>query len=124
MKANTLCLRCHQKCQLTAEVVDKRIIAIENESINRIPPCTEACPIGMDVPGYVIAVSQGKLKEAMEIIRDTNTFPLVTGRVCHHPCELECRRNVIDEPIAIERIKRLVAESLGLEYTLTEEVIK
>lgn len=111
MKADTICLRCHQKCILTAEVEDGRIVNLVDASpINRIPPCSEACPIGMDIPGYVAAVSQGKLKEAMEIIRDTNPFPLVCGRVCHHPCELECRRNTIDEPIAIEWLKRLVAD--------------
>lgn len=59
-------------------------------------PCVEACPIGMDVPGYVIAVSQGKLKEAVEIIRDTNPFSLVCGRVCHHPCEIEYNRMAVD----------------------------
>jgi len=70
--------------------------------INRTAPCSAVCPIGMDVPGYVVAASQGKFKEAMEIIRDTNPFPHVCGRICHHPCETECIRNIVDEPIAIE----------------------
>jgi anaerobic selenocysteine-containing dehydrogenase/thioredoxin reductase len=64
----------------------------------------------MDVPGYVIAASQGKFDRAMEIIRDTNPFPSVCGRICHHPCEKECIRGVVDEPIAIMSIKRLVAD--------------
>jgi anaerobic selenocysteine-containing dehydrogenase len=64
----------------------------------------------MDVPGYVIAASQGKFDKAMEIIRDTNPFPMVCGRICHHPCEKECIRGVVDEPIAIEWVKRLVAD--------------
>jgi len=111
MKADTVCLRCHQKCVLTAEVIDGKIVSIVDASpINRIPPCSEACPIGMDIPGYNDAVSQGKFKEAIEIIRDTNPFPSVTGRVCHHPCELECRRIAIDEPLAIEWVKRLAAD--------------
>ncbi len=111
MKADTVCLRCHQKCHLTAEVIDGKIVSIEDASINRTPPCSEACPIGMDVPGYVMAASQGKLNQAMEIIRDTNPFPLVCGRVCHHPCELECNRNALDEPIAIQWIKRMIADN-------------
>jgi len=112
MRVDTVCLRCHQKCHLNAEVTDGRIVGVEDVSINKEPPCTEACPIGMDVPGYVIAVSQGKFKEAMEIIRDTNPFPLVCGRVCHHPCEIECNRIAIDyTPIAIQWIKRLVADN-------------
>jgi NADPH-dependent glutamate synthase beta subunit-like oxidoreductase len=64
----------------------------------------------MDIPGYVVAVSQGKFKEAMEIIRDTNPFPSVCGRICHHPCETECKRGIIDEPTAIQWIKRFVAD--------------
>ncbi len=117
MKADTVCLRCHQKCVLTAEVINGKVVSVVDASpINRIPPCSEACPIGMDIPGYVNSVSQGKFKEAMEIIRDTNPFPSVTGRVCHHPCELECRRIAIDEPLAIEWVKRLAAE-----YSLKSE---
>lgn len=64
----------------------------------------------MDVPGYIIAASQGKFEKAMEIIRDTNPFPMVCGRICHHPCEKECIRGVVDEPIAIEWLKRLVSD--------------
>lgn len=111
MQAQTICLRCHQKCQLTAEVVGGKIAAVgDSIPINRTAPCSEVCPVGMDVPGYVVAASQGKFKEAMEIIRDTNPFPHVCGRICHHPCEIECIRNIVDEPIAIEWIKRLVAD--------------
>ncbi len=111
MKADTVCLRCHQKCVLTAEVIDGKVVSVVDASpINRMPPCSEACPIGMDIPGYVNSVSQGKFKEAVEIIRDTNPFPSVTGRVCHHPCELECRRIAIDEPVAIEWVKRLAVD--------------
>jgi len=112
VKAPTVCLRCHQKCHLTVEVIYGKVVAVADaRPIYRTPPCTEACPIGMDVPGYLIAVSQGRFKEAMEIIRDTNPFPLVCGRVCHHPCEIECIRNIVDEPIAIQWIKRLVADN-------------
>ena len=112
MKAPTICLRCHQKCHLTVEVVDGKIVAVADaRPLYQTPPCTEACPLGMDVPGYLIAVSQRRFKEALEIIRDTNPLPAVCGRVCHHPCEPECRRGVIDEPLAIQGIKRLVADN-------------
>jgi anaerobic selenocysteine-containing dehydrogenase/thioredoxin reductase len=111
MLAQTICLRCHQKCHLTAEIIDGKIVAVGDSSpINRTAPCSEVCPIGMDVPGYVVATSQQKFEEALEIIRDTNPFPHVCGRICHHPCETECIRSLIDEPIAIESIKRLVAD--------------
>ncbi len=56
MKVRTVCLRCHQKCHLTAEVVAGKVVAVTDaRSIYRTPACVEACPIGIDVPGYVIA---------------------------------------------------------------------
>jgi NADPH-dependent glutamate synthase beta subunit-like oxidoreductase len=64
----------------------------------------------MDVPSYVIAVSQGRLKEALEVIRQTNPLPAVCARVCHHPCEDSCNRALVDEPIAIMWLKRLVTD--------------
>jgi len=83
---------------------------------NRKAPCVEVCPIDMDVPGYLFAASQGKFAEAMAIRRDTNPFPLSCGRVCPHPCEDECIRGIIDEPIAIQGVKRMIADhALGKE---------
>jgi NADPH-dependent glutamate synthase beta subunit-like oxidoreductase len=111
MQAHTICLRCHQKCHLIAEVADGKVVAVVDATpLNRTPPCREVCPIGMDVPGYVVAASQGRFDKAMEIIRETNPFPGVCGRICHHPCEKECIRGVVDEPVAIAWIKRLAAD--------------
>jgi thiosulfate reductase/polysulfide reductase chain A len=111
VQAHTVCLRCHQKCHLIAEVVEGRVVAVVDAApVNRAAACREACPIGMDVPGYVIAASQGNFEKAMEIIRDTNPFPMVCGRICHHPCEKECIRGVVDESVGIMAVKRLVAD--------------
>jgi len=74
------------------------------------PPCRVACPAGVNVQGYVALVSQGKFKEAYELIRRFIPFPSVCGRVCFHPCENECERGKLDEPIAINAIKRFVAD--------------
>ena len=74
--------------------------------VDKISPCEEACPIHMDIPSYVIALSQGKIKEAIDIVRQTNPFPSICGRVCHHPCEEACTRSMVDRPIAIEWLKR------------------
>jgi NADPH-dependent glutamate synthase beta subunit-like oxidoreductase len=79
-------------------------------SVDKVSPCEKACPIRTDVPSYVIAIAQGKFKEALEIIRETNPFPSICGRVCHHPCEAECNRALLDEPIAIRDLKRFVAD--------------
>jgi len=83
-----------------AYVIDKR----------GIPPCSAACPAGVNVQGYVALVSQGKFEEAIELIRKDNPFPAVCGRVCFHPCESECERNKVDTPISINAIKRFVAD--------------
>jgi len=78
--------------------------------VDELSPCEEACPLHMDIPSYVMALAQGRLKEALEVVRDTNPFPSICGRVCHHPCEDACSRAVIDEPIAIEWLKRCVGD--------------
>ena len=70
--------------------------------VDKYSPCEAACPLHMDVPNYILAISQGNIKQALSIIRESNPLPSVCGRVCHHPCEEECNRKVIDSPIAIE----------------------
>ena len=78
--------------------------------IGKLSPCEAACPLHMDIPNYVIAISQGNIKEALSIIRESNPLPSVCGRVCHHPCEEECNRKVVDSPVAIEWLKRYAAD--------------
>ena len=78
--------------------------------VEKMSPCEEACPIHMDIPSYIIAVSQGKFKEAIDVVRDTNPFPSVCGRICHHPCEDACTRALIDRPLAIEYLKRSIGQ--------------
>jgi homotetrameric NADPH-dependent glutamate synthase len=73
-------------------------------------PCKAACPGGIDVQGYIALISQGKFKEALSLIRRAIPLPSVCGRVCTHPCETECNRGKVDEPIAIASLKRFVAD--------------
>jgi NADH:ubiquinone oxidoreductase subunit H/NADPH-dependent glutamate synthase beta subunit-like oxidoreductase len=73
-------------------------------------PCIAACPASVDVQGYVAYASQGKYMEAVELIRETNPFPITCGRVCTHPCEKACNRGCFDQPIAIRDIKRFVTD--------------
>lgn len=75
-----------------------------------IPPCRTACPAGVNVQGYVALASQGKFEEAFELVRRSIPFPSVCGRVCFHPCEDECERGKVDEPVAINAIKRFVSD--------------
>ncbi|MBW2623649.1 MAG: FAD-dependent oxidoreductase, partial [Deltaproteobacteria bacterium] len=79
-------------------------------TVDKVSPCEEVCPIHMDIPSYVMALAQGQFKEAIEVVRETNPFPSICGRVCHHPCEEACNRTLVDGPIAIEFLKRFVGE--------------
>lgn len=73
-------------------------------------PCEAACPLHMDVPGYVIAIAERNPEKALSIIRETNPLPSVCGRACHHPCETDCNRKVVDRAIAIEYLKGFAAD--------------
>jgi len=74
------------------------------------PPCRAACPAGVNAQGYVALISQGKFKEAIEVLRRTMPFAGVCGRVCTHPCETDCERGKVDEPVAIRSLKRFMAD--------------
>ncbi len=73
-------------------------------------PCKTACPAHIAVQGYIRLASQGKYREALELIKKENPFPAVCGRICPHGCESECTRGDIDEPIAIDEIKKFIAD--------------
>lgn len=75
-----------------------------------ISPCQNACPAGVNVPGYIALVAAGRLRDAYNLIRKENPFPAVCGRVCTHECESKCRRGQLDEPVSIADLKRYVAD--------------
>ncbi|OGN89116.1 MAG: hypothetical protein A2158_08630 [Chloroflexi bacterium RBG_13_46_14] len=78
-----------------------------------VPPCQDACPLKMDIREYVDLVAQGKVMEALQIIREGNPFPSICAHVCTHPCEDKCRRAQVDSPIAIRSLKRFAVEFGG-----------
>ncbi len=73
-------------------------------------PCKTACPAHIAVQGYIKLAAQGRYSEALELIKKENPFPAVCGRICPHSCESECTRGDIDEPIAIDEIKKFIAD--------------
>ncbi len=73
-------------------------------------PCKTACPAHIAVQGYIQLAAQGRYSEALELIKKENPFPAVCGRICPHGCESECTRGDIDEPIAIDEIKKFIAD--------------
>ena len=75
-----------------------------------LSPCENACPAGVNVPGYIALIAAGRVKDAYNLIRQENPFPSVCGRVCTHPCESRCRRAQLDDPIAIMDLKRYAAD--------------
>ena len=78
--------------------------------VEKLSPCEEACPLHMDVPNYVMAIAQGSIEKALSIIRESNPLPSICGRVCHHPCETDCNRKVVDSAVAIAWLKQFAAD--------------
>ena len=85
-------------------------------------PCTITCPAGINVQGYVQLIGQGKYKEAVQLIMERLPLPGVLGRVCPHPCEFQCRRAEVDEPIAIRDLKRFAADQVDLNELPLPEI--
>ncbi|MDH5782890.1 MAG: FAD-dependent oxidoreductase [Candidatus Bathyarchaeota archaeon] len=74
------------------------------------PPCRYACPASVNAQGYVALIANKKFKEAYDLIRNDLVLPGVLGRVCFHPCENECERRKVDEPVAICALKRFAVD--------------
>jgi heterodisulfide reductase subunit A len=73
-------------------------------------PCIESCPIRQEAAGYVALIRNRKFAEAARLIRQRNPLAVVCGRVCYHPCESECNRGLVDEPVAIQHLKRFALD--------------
>jgi NADPH-dependent glutamate synthase beta subunit-like oxidoreductase/ferredoxin len=77
--------------------------------------CQYACPVHTNACGYVTAIAEGRYEEAYRIARATNPFASICGRVCGAPCETNCRRGALDEPVSIRALKRFVTDQFGPE---------
>ena len=73
-------------------------------------PCKTACPAHIAVQGYLKLAAQGKYKEALQLIKRDNPFPAVCGRICNRRCEDACTRGTIDQAVAIDEVKRFIAQ--------------
>ncbi len=73
-------------------------------------PCKTECPAHIGIPGYIKLASQGRYTEALELIKHENPFPAVCGRICPRRCESACTRGDVDDPVAIDEIKKFIAE--------------
>ena len=73
-------------------------------------PCKEACPAGIDIPRHIRLIAEGRLDEALTVMREKVPFPGVLGRVCSSPCQAKCRLGEVDEPMMIRAFHRFVAD--------------
>lgn len=96
------------------EVINARKIALElllsDHYADCEAPCKIACPNQVDIQSYVSLIANGEFHEAVKVIKETLPMPLSIGRVCPAFCEQECRRSIVDEPIAIRQLKRHAAD--------------
>lgn len=77
-------------------------------------PCVSGCPAHVDIPGYISLVEAGRYADAVKVIRKNNPLPLVCGLACEHPCEMHCRRGMVDDPMNILALKRFAVEHSDL----------
>ena len=108
----TGCGTCERICPKHIITLSSNARRVQNEYTLEqcTAPCQRHCPAGIDIPRYIRGIREGNYLEAVRVIKETNPFPLVCGRICIHPCETECRRNLVDEPVAINHLKRFAAD--------------
>jgi NADH-quinone oxidoreductase subunit F len=93
-----------------AHILDKRCPAAVCSELFK-SPCQHTCPVGMDVPAYIALIRAGRIDDAYKVLKRTNPFPSVCGRVCGHDCQMRCRRGQLDEPLAIMHLKRFITDN-------------
>ena len=83
-------------------------LLISNHYADCVAPCKLTCPAGVDVQGYISLIEKGMNKEAVGLIKEVNPLPGICGRVCVRPCEVACRRNLLEEGtgVGIDYLKR------------------
>ncbi|WP_319523401.1 (Fe-S)-binding protein [uncultured Desulfosarcina sp.] len=108
----TGCGTCERVCPkhiITLSSVTRRIIK-EYTTEDCTTPCQRACPAGINISRYIEQIVDGDYQGSVQTIKERNPFPTVIGRICPRPCENDCRRQYVDEPVAINFLKRFVAD--------------
>ena len=108
----TGCGACERVCPkhiINLSSVTRRILR-EYTRNDCTTPCQRACPAGIDICRYIEYIQKGDYQRSLQVIKERNPFPTVIGRVCPRPCEDVCRRGLADESVAINYLKRYVAD--------------
>lgn len=132
----TACGRCKSECsvRITSLLGGQKITRsaihaplLEEKSVpsayliekNGFAPCRVACPLGINVQGFVSLLSKGKVDSALALINESAPFAGILGRVCRHPCEEKCNRSEVDQPVFIRGLHRFSADNApgGIKYT-------
>ena len=99
----------------TPRVKKARKIALElimsDHEGDCVAPCSLNCPAHTDIQGYLKAIANGDDKEAVKIIKEKIPIPASIGRVCPHPCESNCRRRLVEEPLSVAYLKAFAADN-------------
>jgi formate dehydrogenase (NADP+) beta subunit len=103
------CGACAEVCP-TGAIQDKPELLADKNRKAALVPCKATCPAEIDVPRYVRFIGEGDYAAAAAVIREKVPFPGVLGYVCDHPCEDECRRGEVNQPVAIRELKRFAAD--------------
>ena len=114
----TACKDCLEVCPVTVPGTNHKAIHLVEgaqpgcaviEKLGKAP-CANTCPGGIHVQGYIALIAQGRFREALDLIRQAIPFAGICGRICTHPCELNCRRAEVDEAVSIRLLKRFVSD--------------
>jgi len=103
------CARSCPKNLLKVRTPSERLLHF-NQVGDPLAPCRQTCPAEIDIPLYIDQIRRGDYLGAVDTIRERNPLLLVCGRVCPHPCEVNCRRGVEDAPVSINQLKRFAAD--------------
>ncbi len=117
----TGCGTCERICPkniITLSSVTRRILK-EYTTEDCTTPCQRSCPAGINISRYIEQIVEGDYHGSVQTIKERNPFPTVIGRICPRPCENDCRRKYVDEPVAINFLKRFAAD---YERTQSERI--
>lgn len=77
---------------------------------DRVAPCNQGCPVGIDIEGYMNLARENRIDEAIDLLLSENPMPATTGRVCYHPCETACNRATFDHAVSIHAVERALGD--------------